>query len=236
MQQYFYPNAVESDLIVLDDNQNHHIKNVIKLKPNTKVRIVDNLNRVFIGQVEYAPEVMITQLSQIEEKNELAIKITLIAALIKKDKWDILIQKVSELGVYQIVGMNTSRCVVKLDEKKEKKLLRWNKITMEACEQSRRSHLVEVVDVIEFNDIEKYLSDENVIAYEDIEHVSLKLKDLDSNMKSITILIGPEGGFSEKEVQKAMDLGFKPITLGKRILRAETAAIAAVNGIGVLYE
>lgn len=236
MQQYFYNKAVNGSRIQLDKDQNHHIKNVVRLKENTQVRIVDCFEKCYIGEVKYNPEVMISNLKLIEDNSELKVKITLVSALIKKDKWDFLIQKVSELGVYKIIGLNSSRCVVKLDEKKEKKLERWNKITLEACEQSRRSHHALVEDVIHFNELQSVKGDLNLIAYEDIENISYTVKDLPENVRSVTIVIGPEGGFSEKEIQQAIEYGFQPFSLGKRILRAETAGIAAVNLVGNRYE
>ncbi len=236
MQQYFYNEIINTDSIQLTKDQNHHIKNVIRLKPNSKVRIIDSLEKCYIGQVEYQEDVKITSLQLIEDHSELKVKITLVSALIKKDKWDFLIQKASELGVYQIVGLNSSRCVVKLDEKKEKKLERWNKITLEACEQARRTHHATVVDVIDFKEVEKVKSELNLIAYEDIDNVSYMVKDLPKHITSVTIVIGPEGGFSEKEIEQAIKLGFKPFNLGKRILRAETAGMVAVNLIGNYYE
>ncbi len=197
MQQYFYNEIINTDSIQLTKDQNHHIKNVIRLKPNSKVRIIDSLEKCYIGQVEYQEDVKITSLQLIEDHSELKVKITLVSALIKKDKWDFLIQKASELGVYQIVGLNSSRCVVKLDEKKEKKLERWNKITLEACEQARRTHHATVVDVIDFKEVEKVKSELNLIAYEDIDNVSYMVKDLPKHIISVTIVIGPEGGFND---------------------------------------
>lgn len=236
MQQYFYNEIINTDSIQLTKDQNHHIKNVIRLKPNSKVRIIDSLEKCYIGQVAYQEDVKITSLQLVEDNSELKVKITLVSALIKKDKWDFLIQKASELGVYQIVGLNSSRCVVKLDEKKEKKLERWNKITLEACEQARRTHHATVEDVIDFMELEKVKSELNLIAYEDIDNVSYMIKDLPKNITSVTIVIGPEGGFSEKEIKQAVKLGFKPFNLGKRILRSETAGMVAVNLIGNHYE
>lgn len=236
MQQYFYNQVINDKTIKLSKDQNHHIKNVIRLKPNAKVRIVDILEKCYIGEVNYDDDVSITSLELVDSNCELNVKITLVASLIKKDKWDFLIQKASELGVYQIFGLNSSRCVVKLDEKKEKKLERWNKITLEACEQSRRTHHSLVLDIIDFGQLEKVKSELNLIAYEDIENVSYTINDLPDDVKSVTVVIGPEGGFSENEIQRASELGFYPVSFGKRILRAETAGMVAINLIGNRYE
>lgn len=237
MQQYFIDFEINNSEIILNKEQQHHIKNVLRMKEGTQIRIVDTKHELYIGNIQYIDNnVKVISLNEVEADTELPIQITLIAALIKKDKWDFLIQKVSELGVHKIVGLQTQRTVVKLEEKKAKKIERWNKICLEACEQSRRTHCSYVEDIIDISQLQHYRSDLNVVAYEDSSKTSASLATLEKNINSITIVIGPEGGFSIDEIDKMKEFDFIPITLGKRILRAETAAIAAVNTIGVLYE
>ena len=235
MQQYFVNTIIHEDWVTLNDEQTHHIVRVLKMKKGQKVRIVDPSETLYIGEIEPQSPVVVTNLVKTESKSELPIKITLIAGLIKKEKWDFVLQKACELGVYQIVGLQSERSVVKLDSKIDKKLLRFNKICEEACEQCRRVHKVECVDVISFKQLKYYRSELNVIAYEDIDSITQSLNDL-PKVTSITVVIGPEGGFSEAEINLAKEFGYTPIKLGNRILRAETASLVAINTIANKYE
>lgn len=236
MQQYFYSGIINDSKVILDEDQNHHIKNVLRMKPNTAVRVVDTKKHLYIGKIAYTPNVEIHQLERKTEIVELPIQITLVAAFIKKDKWDFLLQKACELGVYQIVGLNSKHCVVKLTKEDTKKLERFNKITLEACEQARRTHAVEVVDIISLKQLKQYMSECNVVAYEKFEKTTPHLKHVLQNQKSITIVIGPEGGFDVNEIQQMEALGFQCVQLGKRILRAETAAMSAIHTVSLHFE
>ena len=154
----------------------------------------------------------------LDQNNELDVDITCIMSLIKMDRFELCVQKLVELGVKHIVPYQAQRSVVKI--KDNKKLERIRKIIKEAAEQSHRNIIPDLHDVIDLDGLNQYLSKHNYIAYEN--HKGDYDIEADS---SVTFIIGPEGGFTDQEYKKIVDLGFESISLGKRILRAETAAI-----------
>ena len=166
--------------------------------------------------------------------SELPAKITLFQGLPKGDKVEYIIQKAVELGVYRIVLVDTKRTVVKLDEKKaSKKMERYNAIALSAAKQAKRSIIPKVEGVLSLKEALKDAQelDEILIPYENAEGISYA-REVVKNLKekeSIGVFIGPEGGFAEEEVEKAKEQGAKCITLGKRILRTETAALTALS-------
>lgn len=217
MQQYFIDQKIDINKpCILRDDIIYHLTKVLRLT-NKTFRLVDNEGSVFLASLDGN---IAKILERIEENNELECDITAVVALIKQDKFELTLQKLTELGVKKIVPYNAYRSVVK-EVKKDKKLERYTKILTEASEQSHRNFVPEITQAIDIKDLEKYKSDINLIAYE--KEADNFVGDLKAN--SITFIVGPEGGFEEKELQAIMSLGFKSISLGKRILRAETAAI-----------
>ena len=181
--------------------------------------------------VEYSKETNIS--------NELRCNVTLIYGLPKGDKFEFVIQKASELGVSTIVPYAACRSVSVISKDKEsKKLERWNKIAKEASEQSKRNKLVTVEKVCDLEQILNYKSKLNLVAYEDVSGEGCnKLNNLlNKGYDSITIIVGPEGGFEQREVDFLMDNGFEVVSLGKRILRSETAPLFMLSVIGYVYE
>ena len=217
MQQYFVDYKVkENDVIELDDDVIYHLKKVLRKDSSYNFRIVDNNSDVFLASLKDNNKCLIKE--KINENNELDCDITCILSLIKMDKFELTIQKLVELGVKTIVPYDATRSVVKI--KDNKKLDRLRKIIKEAAEQSHRNIIPTLENVATIKDLNKYLSLDNYICYESEDNIA----DIKAN-KSITYIIGPEGGFEDKEFKKICELGFKSISLGKRILRAETAAI-----------
>lgn len=165
---------------------------------------------------------------------ELPVKIYLYQGLPKSDKMELIIQKAVELGVYAIIPTEMRNCVVKLEDKKKKsKITRWQAISEAAAKQSKRNIIPEVKDVCSFKEAIKQAKDLDlfVVPYEN-ENGMKSTKEALSLIKkgmSLGILIGPEGGFDEKEIAEAIDCGCKTVSLGKRILRTETASITAVG-------
>lgn len=218
MQQFFYNEKLELDnLYLLNSDINYQLKKVLRVQNAYQFRLVDINQHVFLCEYENGYAHI---LKKIDEYNELETDITVILALIKNDKFDFAIQKLTELGVKRIVPYIANRSIVK-QGKGNNKLDRIRKIAMEASEQSHRNIVPEICDFATFKDLDKYKSELNLIAYEKETKAISDLK----KYKSITYIIGPEGGFEESEVAKIIDAGFDSITLGKRILRAETAAI-----------
>lgn len=242
MQQYFVKETLGNDQeFSFDVEQSHHIKTVLRMKVGQKCSVVDGQSQKFYVEIiDVSQQVVARVVEAILDTNELPIKITVVQGLIKGERWDWMIQKCSELGADCIVPLQSKRCVVKLlNEKNEKKLVRWNKIALEACEQSKRNAVCEVREVIALKDIEQYRSDLNLVAYEDADFKAMPLANLclqHQDIRSVTIVVGPEGGFDQQEIAYLNELNFLTVSLGKRILRAETAAMAAVNMLGFVYE
>lgn len=217
MQQYFvdYKLTINS-LYVLSPEVSYQLKKVLRANNGYEFRLVDSLKNIYLCQ--YLDGKALVK-ENLEENNELECDITVILSLIKNDKFDFALQKLTELGVKRIVPYKAYRSVVK-EGKGNNKLERFRKIVKEASEQSHRNIIPEITDYIDIEHIDKYKSEINIIAYEKDDCIVNNFK-----CKSATIVIGPEGGFDSDELMKIKAKGFTSISLGKRILRAETAAI-----------
>ena len=237
MQRYFTSFKDEKNIIISNDDIFHIVK-VMRMKINDQFEI-NNDGDIYLAQINSLAPFSFKILKKIDENHELKTKITLLYCLPKGDKIDLVLQKATELGVNQIVLVNSSRCIAKInDENKKKKLARFNKIIKEATEQCKRNNLPALKDVIKFNEISNYQSDLNLIAYENSKMSNQELKDLLRNFKgnTVTILIGAEGGFSKEEVEYALKNNFISISLGNRILRSETSVFNLLSILGYELE
>lgn len=238
MQRYFA--KLINNKILLDDGDVHHLLNVMRMKKGDKIEAVAD-EKLYICEIKETNPLNIETIEIAPLKSEIENNVTLFFALAKGDKIDFVIQKATELGAKKIVLMKTSRCVVKFDDKDfEKKCIRYQKIAKEASEQSHRLVVPEIVGVVDINKIpDSLMCDINYVAYEkeagSTEKSFYELENLAKD-KSVSIFIGPEGGFSEEEVDKLINRGVKSISLGKRILRCETAATYALSVIGYILE
>ena len=206
------------------------------MKCGEDVWISDGGDKEYHCQIEELgeDEVLLHILYAQEPDYELKNRIYLFQGLPKADKMELIIQKAVELGAYSVVPVSTRRCVVKLDSKKaEKKVARWQQIAESAAKQSKRMLVPEVHSVMTFKEALAYAKELDVllIPYELAKGMK-ETKELIQAIepgKSIGVFIGPEGGFEEQEVADAMEAGAKPITLGHRILRTETAGLAVLS-------
>lgn len=240
MQQYFVNAMFENGHCALDKEQSHHILHVLRMKENDQICIVDKEGNVFLSTIHVHGKQVIAHRIQSLTANVSPISITLAMALIKKERFDFAIQKACELGVKRIQPFYSSRCVVKCKKEDElRKVERWNKIAMEACEQCRRSDLVEVLPPCSLHDLISMHADLKLCAYEHANHQGDAIKTIlqkHDTAQSFLCVIGPEGGFQESEAADLINEGFICTSLGPRILRAETAAMSIVNTISVYYE
>ena len=231
MKQVYLDQSVSvHEMISLDTKQAHHIFDVLRTTPKEKIRIITKNSGVFLGHVETKPNLVVDSKVDVSDENQ---SITLCCALIKQDKFEWMLQKACELGVSKIVPFVSKNTVVKLDEKKaEKKLTRWNEILLAATKQCNRNTLVELEPVISLKDLSNYKSECNLVAYEKesdpSKHMAHYLKE---NPQTITVCIGPEVGFEESEIQILNEFGYANCSLGKNILRAETAACYVLGAI-----
>ena len=225
MQRFFVePHQIDEgahQIHILGSDVNH-ISNVLRMKQGEELWISDG-GKVLL-HIIYAQE----------PDYELQSRIYLFQGLPKADKMELIIQKAVELGAYEVIPVETKRCVVKLDGKKAaKKVERWKQIAESAAKQSKRMLIPNVHEVLTFKEALKYAEsmDVRLIPYElakGMQETKEILADIQPG-QSIGIFIGPEGGFEEKEVETAISEGAKPITLGKRILRTETAGLAILS-------
>ena len=214
----------------------NHMSNVLRMKQGEEVWISDGGKKEYRCAIEAfsADEVLLHIIYAQEPDYELSSRIYLFQGLPKADKMELIIQKAVELGVYEIIPVETKRCVVKLDGKKAaKKVDRWQQIAESAAKQSKRMLIPNVHQVLSFKEALKYAEsmDIRLIPYELAKGMQ-ETKEILAAIEpgqSIGIFIGPEGGFEEKEVEAAISEGAKPITLGKRILRTETAGLAILS-------
>lgn len=227
MQQYFAKNKS----LELEESDYHHIKNVMRMKTGDLIKIVYN-NTFYTCKLNVNKDVDFEIISE-EKKNINKVKIISAFSLIKEQKLDYLLQKGAEVGIDYFVPINTKRSIVKIDSKKDsKKKDRWTRILKEASEQSFRSNIPVIENVLELNDLIKIEADLKLICSLNEKTENIK-KVLEKNNKCDTILIvtGPEGGFELNEEKRLMENGFIPISLGNNVLRAETAPIVCASMI-----
>lgn len=216
----------------------NHIRNVLRLKAADNIIINDGAGTDYVCAIETMGNDVVTARIVDVNRNaaELSTRLVLFQGMPKADKLELIIQKSVELGVSEIVPVMTKRTVVKLDAKKEdKKLARYNMIATSAAKQSGRGIIPEVKPFMSFKEALAYAGtlDMSIIPYEEakgIEYSRQVIKNI-KGKKSLGIFIGPEGGFAKEEVEAAIDIGAKCITLGNRILRTETAGLAVVSVI-----
>lgn len=244
MYRFFVnPEQILDNEICITGKDVNHIKNVLRMKIGEQVLISNGQDREYICVIEeIRSEKVLLSICDIDgPERELSVQVTLFQGLPKSDKMETVIQKMVELGAYEIVPVATKRCVVKLDEKKAAmKTKRWNAIAESAAKQSKRGIIPKVSEPISFKQaLEKTKTmDLLLIPYEEAQNMEITRKTV-SEIKpgmSIGIFIGPEGGFSEDEVILAVEHRAKAITLGKRILRTETAGMALMSVIMYFME
>lgn len=240
MYQFFVePSQIQGTRVVITGNDVNHIKNVLRMQPGEEIAVSNGEDgkEYRCGIETLGEDEIVCSLRFVKEDGvELSSKIYLFQGLPKADKMELIVQKAVELGVYEIIPVSTKRAVVKLDEKKAKsKIARWQTISEAAAKQSKRRIVPQIHTVMSFKEAVNYAKDMPVklIPYELAEGME-KTRELISNLKpgeDVAIFIGPEGGFEESEIQIALENRIEPITLGKRILRTETAGFTVLSWI-----
>lgn len=236
MQRYFVE-EMKDGIPSFSKEQIHHIVDVMRMKIDDRITVVYN-NEAYLCSIKKTSPLEVKVEENLFEEHELKNDVTLLYCLPKGEKLELVVQKATELGVHEIILVQSERCIAKITkENKEKKLLRLNKIALEASEQSKRTFIPIIKDVINYKDINKYHFDYQFIAYENEGETTFKKHlEMIKDHESISILVGSEGGFSIQEVEYAKSCGYKSISLGKRILRSETAVFYALTSIGFILE
>ena len=219
MQHFFVsPEQVKEEKIYVEGGDVNHMKNVLRMKTGEELTVNDGEGSQYLCAVEFyeADMAVLKILEKKQDESELASKIYLFQGLPKQDKMELIVQKSVELGAYQVIPVVTKRAVVKLDAKKaKKKVERWQQIAVSAAKQAGRGIIPEVGEVCTYAQALKQAEELDVV--------------LIPPGQSVGIFIGPEGGFEEEEVALAMKTGANPVTLGKRILRTETAGLTMLS-------
>ena len=245
MYQFFVePSQIMGKRIVIQGSDVNHIKNVLRMRVGEEIAVSNGVDgrEYRCGIEEFTADEVICSLRFIKEDGvELPSKIYLFQGLPKADKMELIIQKAVELGAYEIIPVAAKRCVVKLDEKKAAgKRSRWQGIAEAAAKQSKRGIIPQIGEVMNMKQAIAFAQqmDVRLIPYELAEDMG-HTRELIGAVRpgqSVAIFIGPEGGFEEAEIQEALQAGIEPITLGRRILRTETAGMTVLAWLGYLLE
>lgn len=239
MNRFFIKNEqVSKDILYIEGEDVKHIRDVLRLRTGDKIEAVCE-EFIYIGKILQIEKNLVTvKIAEIFKGNgEPSFNIILYQGIPKGEKMDFIIQKCTELGVKEFFPLLTERTVVKVkDKNKEKsKITRWTKIAKEAAQQSKRDLFPKIDDIISFDDMIELIKGENIIVpYE--EEKNNRIRDAIKSIKNgrVNLIIGPEGGFAQKEIETLRGIGANTVTLGPRILRTETAGIVAASIL--LYE
>ena len=222
MQRYFAKN----EKLELQDTDIHHIKNVMRMSINDKIEVIYN-KKIYLCLIESINPFQIKIVDNYQEERNLDIELTIAISLVTEQKFDLILQKLTELGVHKIIPLRTERSIVKItNDKVDKKIKRWNSICKEASEQSKRTNIPIITDIMSIDDLTKLNYDIKLVAStkEKDKLLNYYLQNIGACAK-IIMVIGPEGGISDKEESLLCSRGYNRVSFGKLIFRVETAAI-----------
>jgi 16S rRNA (uracil1498-N3)-methyltransferase len=217
--------------VVLRDDEARHLRDVLRLKPGYQIYVFDGAGREVQCEVaEIDREVVLTVTREVDPaKPESPLKITLVLALLKSDKFDLVVQKATELGVVTIVPLITRHADIRLrdDADADKRVVRWQRIALEAAKQSGRALVPVVRRPIEFESFVANADPSGGFLFSERDGMPLNqaINETSAGLSSVTAIVGPEGGWNDEELSVARDYGWRIVTFGGRTLRAETAAI-----------
>lgn len=228
MQRYFA--KVVDNRVILSDSDIHHIKNVMRMNIGDKIEVVNDNILYICNIIELTPvRVNIEEIRK--EDNKINLDVVIAIGLVKEQKMDLILQKLTELGVQEIIPVNMERSIVKLDSKREeKKLIRWQSICKEASEQSKRSNVPIVREVVSLKELIKIEADLKLVAStkEKDKMFDYYLQNI-NNYAKIIMVVGPEGGISDREEEFLCNNNYNRVSFGDLIFRVETAAIYAAS-------
>ncbi|MFR3568162.1 MAG: 16S rRNA (uracil(1498)-N(3))-methyltransferase [Paraclostridium sordellii] len=230
---------LENNTCIIEGEDVKHISKVLRCRVGEELEICDNDNNEYICEITSIDksEVQLNIIDKVDIKRESDLKIKVYQGLPKGPKMEMILQKLTEVGVDEIILVQTKRTVVKVEDKKEdKKIERWERIIYEAAKQSKRGKIPKLRGILSFkealSDMDK--NDLNIAPYENERTKSIKQAIKGQDINNIGIFVGPEGGFEDTEIKDIEDIGGQSVSLGPRILRTETASLVASSI--VLYE
>lgn len=229
MQRYFM--NTKNDVFNLKKDDSYHIIKVMRNKIGDNLEVVID-KELYICEIIGIDndEVTVKKVAKQDQNSELTCQVTIAQGLVKEQKMDLILQKCCELGVHELIPVNTTRSIVKLDKKETKKIERWNKILKEASEQSKRVVIPTVREILDINELAKLDYDIKILCT--VNELSTNIKRVLSNginNAKIILVIGPEGGFTDAEEKILIDNGYISTSFGNRVLRTETASIYALS-------
>lgn len=221
------PPAV-GDTVALSPQESSHMIKSLRMKTGDPVQLIAS-ERLFLAAIESVEDGIVqVQIVDTLPSPEPGVKITLMQGLPKADKLEWIVQKATELGVYSILPVEMARSIARIGEKEEKKRERYQRIALEAAKQAGRAHIPELLPALRFQDAIKALRGTVYVAWEDESSLRLSQAIAEDQPREITIVIGPEGGIAPEEIEQLVASGAKTVTLGRRILRTETAGLCAL--------
>ncbi|HGO7918100.1 16S rRNA (uracil(1498)-N(3))-methyltransferase [Neisseria meningitidis] len=237
MPRFYLPeNLSVGQTVALPDNIVRHL-NVLRVRPNENITLFDGKGKAHAARLTVLEKRRAEAeiLHEDTTDNESPLNITLIQSISSGERMDFTLQKSVELGVTAIQPVISERCIVRLDgERAAKRLARWQEIVISACEQSGRNTVPPVLPIIGYREALDKMPSESTKLIMSINRAR-KLGDIRQPSGAIVFMVGPEGGWTEQEEQQAFDAGFQAVTLGKRILRTETAPLAALAAMQTLW-
>ena len=229
----------ENSTCIIEGEDVKHISKVLRCRVGDELEICDNDNNEYICEITSIDksEVQLNIIDKVDIKRESDLKIKVYQGLPKGPKMEMILQKLTEVGVDEIILVQTKRTVVKVEDKKEdKKIERWERIIYEAAKQSKRGKIPKLRGILSFKEALSDMgkNDLNIAPYENERTKSIKQAIKGQDINNIGIFVGPEGGFEDTEIKDIEDIGGQSVSLGPRILRTETASLVASSI--VLYE
>ena len=237
MPRFYVDFALSPDSVVeLPDNVVRHL-NVLRVKNTEEIVLFNGNGKAYpaLPEVLEKRRASVRILREEATDNESPLNITLVQAVSAAERMDFTLQKSVELGVAEIRPVISERCVVRLSgERAEKRVARWQEIVVSACEQSGRNIVPKVLPLTTYAQALQQLPQETTKLLMSLNRAQ-KLSDVQPQSGKVVFMVGPEGGWTEKEEQQAFDAGFQSVTLGKRVLRTETASLAAIATMQTLW-
>lgn len=233
MQRYF--KETNLDIFELSSEDSYHIIKVMRNSIGDNIEVVIDKKLYICEIIKISDLVAVKKVEEVECNSELTCYVTIAQSLVKEQKMDLILQKSCELGVSEIIPINTTRSIVKLDKNENKKIVRWNKILKEASEQSKRVVIPKLNEILNIKDLAILDYDLKILCT--VNELSKNLKDVlpkDLNNLKILFVIGPEGGFTDSEEKILIDNGFISTSFGSRVLRTETASLYALSIINYI--
>lgn len=239
----FFADKIQGDLAFIDSEEEiKHISRTLRMQEGDVVEIFDGKGKEYIARLDQIDKksIQLKVMEEVKINRELNTFITVYQGIPKAQKMELIVQKLTEIGVSRMVPVKFERCIRLIDEKEVKQIQRWQKIALEACKQSKRTLVPLIEKSMDIKTLAQDIknNDLSLLFYENEEALNVKelLKALDKKQTKVGIIIGPEGGITETERELLISAGAKSVLLGNRILRTETAAIYGASIISYELE